>query len=287
MPSRFTVSNYSKEKVLHSEVLIKDHGQSTLSGKTIVQISDLHYGPSTTDQDIQLIVSLTKNLCPDMIVMTGDYVQKSRIGIRHRVATGFGPELVNWKDFRRKVRFYAQSLGNLIAPLQAPLGIHAVFGNHDHHEGLGSIKKYLGSKVNWINNISFEPTSGLTLSGIDDLNVGEPDLASAVKQMEPFSSENFKLLLCHNPDIVLADEKDLLKNYDLVLCGHTHGGQLRLPFLPPLVTRTTQKDYVAGLGYFKHSGGGQTPLYVNQGGGFGAIRLRTFCPREITILKFS
>jgi len=286
MPVTFSTKTSKHQGILHTRLIISGHDQTELAGKNIVQLSDLHYGPSTKDRDIELIVRQTNDIAPDMIVFTGDYVQKSRIGIRHRVATGIGPELVNWKGFRRDVRSYSKRLEQLLKPLDPPQGIYAVFGNHDHHEGLGSIRKYLSSKFNWLVNTSLEPMPGLSLSGIDDLNVGKPDLKESIAQLEKLGSDNFKLLLSHNPDIVISsknpNKNELLKTYDLVLCGHTHGGQLRLPFLPPPVTRTRQKEFVAGLGFFQE----KTPIYVNQGCGFGAIRLRTFCPREITILAF-
>ena len=248
---------------------------------TIVQLTDLHFGPITPLSHIKQILSRTRSFSPDLIVFTGDYIQVGAVGFRALFARYISPKIVNWTGYRRRVRAFAKELAEELNSLTAKDGIFGIFGNHEYHEGWRTIERYLGKQINWLHNKSKNierENEQIRVSGLDDIRYGKPNLSQALSP--PAEKPWFHLLLCHNPDIVLHQDAGLLQEADLVLCGHTHGGQIQVPGLGPIITRTKQKDYTHGLGYLDSSA-----IYVSNGAGYGTIRLRLFCPPEITLIK--
>lgn len=274
---------------------------SEFHGFRIVQLTDLHFGPITTESHIARAIDLTNELEPDIVALTGDYVQYSATGLRHTIATRFNPRMMRWIDYRREVRELAERLGKHIDRLQPKLSIYGVFGNHDHLEGIGSIIRQFPKKVGWLKNESKRvERQGATvmIAGIDDIGRGKPNLQRAVdfafldgslleeagrnedkRRLADGPPPVFTVLLSHNPDVTIEANHPLLHHVDLVLCGHTHGGQIRIPGFRPPVTRTEQKLHTNGLS-FHH----ETAIYVSSGIGYGGIPVRLFCPPEITVI---
>ncbi|MBP9838672.1 MAG: hypothetical protein KBC84_08155, partial [Proteobacteria bacterium] len=168
-----------------------------------------------------------------------------------------------------------------LTPLNARDGIYGVFGNHDYLEGIEVISKTLQNNINWITNTSTTITKNddsLLLLGVDDYNRGNPDLK---KTFSNYSDKHFfKILLSHNPDITISKDKDLLNHSNLILAGHTHGGQIKLPKIKPVICRTRQKKHVQSLSHFN-----STAVYVSNGVGYGGVPLRVFCPPEIVVIN--
>ena len=255
------------------------------NGYKILQLTDLHYGPATPLPLIREAVTIGQSLSPDLIALTGDYIQISSLGVYHILATRVHPRMFRWTEYRRHVRDYTDQLAEALAPLTAPDGRIGTFGNHDYTEGVGTIRRRLGADITWLVNeqkLISRGDASISIAGTDDLRYGSPDL---VKTFTPpvngtHAPASACILLSHNPDIVLFRNKELLANADIMLSGHTHGGQLCFPGVRPLVTRTKQKTHVRGLSTF-----GSTPIYVTNGVGFGGVSLRVFCPAELLLLQ--
>ncbi len=249
-----------------------------LDGYRMVQLTDLHFGGLTQAEHIRKAVEIATSTDPDLVLLTGDFVQVGSTGLRHRLATKVNPRVFRWPEYRRQVRAYAQELNALLKPLQPRDGMLAVLGNHEYHEGIGTIRRQLPREITWLkNSMHCVVRSGgaLIIAGTDDVRLGEPDLEACTafpKLLVPSS----KILLSHNPDIVLNKQSELISSFDLMLCGHTHGGQICLPGGKALITRTKQKRHVSGLSTF-----GSTSVYVNRGVGYGGLPYRTFCRPEI------
>ena len=246
-------------------------------GYRIIHLSDLHFGPATTLSHLERVFSLCNTLNPDLIAINGDLLQISAFGLREYFAKRVGPQAVKWTLYRRLVRRTAKQLASAILTLKAADGILGTFGNHDYYEGVFTIRRQI--PIKWLKNQTHSLKRGgafFTISGVDDWKQGEPKLEKVSSR-----EESPGILLSHNPDITLADNKRLLHSHLLVLCGHTHGGQIRLPGLPPLLTRTKQKKFYQGLGFFER----KTPIYVSNGVGYGVIPVRTFCPPEIVSIE--
>jgi predicted MPP superfamily phosphohydrolase len=285
----YNIHENRRERFVLRTVEIKVEGlPSAFKGFRIAQLTDLHYGPATSAKHLEAAVKLTNSLGPDLIVLTGDYIQNSRLGIRHRLATDVNPKLFGLMNQRRAVRQLANDLGTILEPLEAPKGIVGVFGNHDYIEGIGSIRKRLPQRINWLVNSAQQMRSqegSLLIAGVDDTRRGTPNLEhtvqSAIAELRGCPEPFFKILLSHNPDVVLERSRHLLTEFDLILCGHTHGGQIRLPMLGAPITRTKQRHHTSLLSDFHDS-----KIYVNHGVGYGGITVRLFCPPEITIFEF-
>lgn len=175
---------------------------SDLEGLRLVQISDLHLGPLFRAGSVRRIVALSNACQPDLVVLTGDFVNY------------------------RSMRFLRGGLSELKA-LQARWGVFACLGNHDHWEGAEEVRAALeevGVKV--LVNENVPVAEGLGLAGVDDLMAGQPDLERTVAGLP---KDVAVVLLSHNPTVLpqVADRPGL------VLAGHTHGGQVALPFLGP------------------------------------------------------
>jgi predicted MPP superfamily phosphohydrolase len=218
---------------------------SRLDGVKAVQISDLHM--KQTDDIHTRMVEQVQALKPDVIFVTGDLV-----------------------DTRSAV----SDIHSLLGYLDAPLGKWAVPGNWDHTaEAIDDLTSALPSaKVKFLINESQPLDDGLWIVGVDDPASAHDEMRDAIRNV-PAGVR--RLLLAHSPDIVpnLAGQK-----FDLILSGHTHGGQINLPFLNGAWLKGgPTNQYIQGM--FQVNG---SPLYVNRGIGMTTLPIRIQSRPEIT-----
>jgi len=222
-------------------------------GLKIVQLTDLHHSLFTPLDEIQRAVHLANLLKPDVVALTGDYVTLSRA--------------------------YIWPLARALGKLRARLGVFAVLGNHDFQVDAEEVTRALRAHhIRVLRNAHFAlRASGETLwlLGVDDLWWQADDLRAALRSVpgrEP------KILLCHNPlGIHLAAEHGI----DLVLSGHTHGGQVRLPVVGSVYGRSKLGERFVE-GWNRLNG---TQIYVSRGIGKVLVPLRLGCPPEIACLR--
>jgi predicted MPP superfamily phosphohydrolase len=224
-----------------------------LDGLKIVQLTDLHHSLFTPIEEIQRAVHLANLLRPDIVALTGDYVTLSRSYI--------------WP--------VAEALGKL----QARLGVFAVLGNHDFQAGAEEITRALRAHhIRVLRNSRYPVrtrSATLWIAGVDDLWWEADDLQAALRAIP---SRDPKILLCHNPlGVRLAAEHGV----DLVLSGHTHGGQVRLPVVGSLYGRSKLGERFVE-GWNRLNG---TQIYVSRGIGKVLVPLRVGCPPEISCLR--
>jgi len=225
-------------------------------GLRLVLISDTHCGPWTRPAYVRKAVRLANAQYPDVVLLLGDYCHRHR---RH-IAPGIAP----------------------FGELRSAHGVFAVLGNHDHWEGADETRRELErAGVVELTNCSTTIAKGtgrLAVGGVDDLWEGrqEPERAFAgVDARTP------RLLLSHNPDYAEALPEGV--RVDLMLSGHTHGGQVWLPGIgaPLLPSRYGQK-YRAGL-----VEGPRCPVYVTRGLGTITPPVRFLCRPELTVLTLA
>lgn len=255
-------------------------------GFRLLQLTDLHYGPVTKLSHIRKAVELSNSLAPNVVLLTGDYIQNFHVGIKHFLHTKVNRGPFRWSRYRRQVRDLAVELGRELENLDVNAKIIGVFGNHDYLDGLSTIMRYLPANVEWLVNeqVHIENQGErVGIYGLDDLWRGQASLKDSLLPSEDdyLSKEPFlKILLSHNPDIILSPDEHLISEMDLMLSGHTHGGQICLPGWGPIISRTSQKTHVKGLSYHR-----DTAVYVSHGVGYGLLPLRLGCPPEIVLLE--
>lgn len=232
----------------------------------MVQLSDLHFGAGTSLTKINKIYETAKNLEPNLIFITGDIVGDKK---------------------------GAEAAAVLVKKLSADCPVYMVFGNWDNEifgNNINQLKQELeesGAKVliNENENI-FIGGLPLTIFGVKKSLRGKT--AETKKNLEQTlqgasdAIQNYKILLAHSPEIV---EQPLTQKFDLILTGHTHGGQIYLPFLTKMIIpiKSSAKRFIKGL----YPIGEKTMLYVNQGIGTSMLPLRFLTPPEITIFELS
>lgn len=238
-----------------------------LEGLKIGQLSDLHRGPTMPRFRVERAVALVAVETPDLVALTGDFV------------------------YRRSS--YAAEYPGLLAPLRPSLGIFACTGNHDHWTDPGAVTTALqAAGVTVLRNQHQLVTVGgarLCVAGIDDMGASglgahhaDPadDLPAALAG-SPLSGV-VRLLLAHNPDSVMEPvfaREMACRPIHLVLSGHTHGGQVRLPLVgaPRLSSRYGR---LFGGGLVRVGG---TLVYVSRGAG-ASWPVRFNCPPEVNVL---
>ncbi|MFP5229399.1 MAG: metallophosphoesterase [Acidobacteriota bacterium] len=229
-------------------------------GMRIVQASDFHFAEYTEAWFLREMVHRINRLRPDMVLLTGDFV--SFLPLQLSFARRMAPEC-------------AAILNAIECPLR-----YAILGNHDYVVGADFVAQPLrehGIPVLMNSALPLERNGQrVWLAGTGSACTGDADLGQAIPRQaagEPI------LLMAHEPDILPEVAK---RNVDLMLSGHTHGGQVRFPFLPPLVLPDYGKIYVEGL--FRM---GSTQLYVNRGIGAVGLPFRFRCPPEITVFTLA
>jgi len=196
------------------------------AGFRIVQISDLHCDVKARNEE--RMVQIVNGLKPDIVVATGDY-------LNHRDALG-------------RLR---DSLGRL----EAPLGKFAVIGNHDLRH-LRQFDPLEGTGFRWLDRetvVVKKDADRLGITGLAFLRSEDP-----IDPIAPLADDRFDVFLFHTPDLI---EEVAGRGVDLYLCGHTHGGQVCLPWYGALITYSKfGRKYASGV----HRVGDAT-LCVNRG----------------------
>ncbi|WGF88283.1 metallophosphoesterase [Marinivivus vitaminiproducens] len=256
-------------------------GAGAFAGYRIVQLSDFHLGV-TSEAHVAAAIGLAASLAPDLVVLTGDYVQAIAAPRIQRRLAGIAGRHVDWRRRRgHHARLLAERVGHLLGRLAPPDGMLAIPGNHDYREGIGMIRRRLGAAVIWLVNrhhVVERAGERLMVAGVDDHRRGRPAL-DAIPPADDRRPERLRLLLAHNPDFCVEQAQAIAAGFDLVLAGHTHGGQIRLPFVGPLMTSTAQRVHVSGISRLPDG----TPVYVSRGLGYGVLPLRLLCPPEIAL----
>lgn len=265
---------------------------SGFHGFKIAVLADFHFGLITSLKHINAAIEITNSLAPDLIFLMGDYIQLDRVAHRHTYASKVHPNVSMLLSYKREVRILAKEMADALSKLRAPSGIIGIFGNHDYREGIPMITRHFPKSIRWLLNKTELIKRGnrvLEIGGVDDHRRGTPDLKALGKRN---SQTCFRILLSHNPDVVLREDAALISEFDLMLCGHTHGGQICLPLIGPIVTRTVQREHVRGLSYFRGSSSieafrAAVPVIVSHGVGYGLVPLRVLCPPEITLVTLN
>ena len=225
-----------------------------LDGFTIAQLSDLHYKPEK-DHDLMVkAVDAVNAENVDFIALTGDYVTDDA-----GVITPLMPHL---------------------SKLESKQGIAAVMGNHDGWTHTGNYFRKIFTKagipflINQNTKLDINGTP-LYIAGTDYVWLGAPD---PLKTLTGIPSDAPVITLVHEPDYF--DTMRSVREIDLQLSGHTHGGQCRVPLIGYAPVKVKYgKNYI--YGHYKKD---NSQLFVSRGTGTTAIRVRFACPPEIVIL---
>jgi len=221
-------------------------------GFRITQITDVHHSRILGIGQVQRVVEVAQQTKPDLIALTGDYTT----------------------SYRRYIEPCAEALG----ALNAPEGVWAVLGNHDHYTDPELTKGSLEhAHIPVLNNANTTIRRGpdvLQLSGIDDWSWAGADWLRALRGLD---QKRPTVLLSHQPIVLdLAESQKV----SLILSGHTHGGQINLPLLGP-PARFATKDLKYAHGLFRR---GDTQLYVSSGTGVIGLPVRLGVRPEIAVL---
>jgi len=244
---------------VHQTIGIKDL-PSPFHGYRIVQLSDIHLDEFTEPFFLEHVVHKVNALAPDLVLLTGDFITRGSLTF---VASTHAAHRC------------AEILSTLTSPLR-----YAILGNHDVSVSASLVIRSLtsnGTPVLVNEHVAIERNgSRIWLCGSDDLCASHPDINRTV----PANPDGPVLLMAHEPDYA-----DIVVNHprgqlvDLMFSGHSHGGQVRLPFVGPLILPPLGEKYVQG--YFRFD---KMQLYVNRGIGTVGLPFRLNCPPEITVI---
>lgn len=227
---------------------------ASMDGFRIAQLSDLHLEPWTKAEHIADAVKLTNSLKPDLIVITGDFLTNS--------SKPAGP------------------LAEILAPLEAPYGVLGCIGNHDAWHQPHILTKHLQQrKIEILRNagMTLQTQKGtLFIVGLDTAWGGRPNEKTALSEWDGASP---LIIMAHEPDV--ADRIAATGVQALQLSGHTHGGQVCVPFFSPIALHLPSwgKNYRHG-----HYRVGKLQLYVNRGIGCVGMPVRFACLPEVTLI---
>ena len=231
-------------------------------GFRIAQLSDIHFGPFIGRADVERALRLIEPFRPDLFVITGDFVSHP-LGRRHGPAGARNAEpcaeiLSHWKS----------------------CPVVTILGNHDHWNSAEIVSAALRNNGLGLLRNTNTPIERdgkrVWLAGVDDVLSSAADLNRTLRGIP---KEETTILLAHEPDF--ADEVAKFP-VDLQLSGHSHGGQVQLPGIGPIILPDLARKYPLGLNRV-----GTLQVYTNCGLGVITPPVRFFCPPEITLMTLS
>jgi predicted MPP superfamily phosphohydrolase len=237
---------------------------AAFDGFRIAQISDIHMHEFTEAFFVRDVVNRVNSLNPDAVFLTGDFVTSEYASKKFTIGSAW---------------LCANILNELTCRER-----YAVLGNHDVMAGADEVSEALTDNNILVLRNYYTPLerSGgrIWLAGLGDPLQGLPDPEATLPASICNIPKEPIILLCHAPDYV--DHLLTLPSgqaISLMLCGHTHGGQVRLPVIGPLVLPQMGRKYVEGWFQF-----GRLQMHVNRGIGTVSLPFRLNCPPEISML---
>lgn len=239
-------------EVSETDVFLRDLPER-FEGFRITQLTDVHHSRIVGINEVRRTVDLANLTKPDLIALTGDYTT----------------------SYRR----YIEPCAEALEALNAPEGVWAVLGNHDHYTDRELTTRALeNNRIAVLNNANTTLRRGsdvLQLSGIDDWSWAGTNWPRALYGLD---QKRPTVLLSHQPRVLDLAESEKV---GLIISGHTHGGQIDLPLIgPPARFATAELKYAQGL--FRR---GDTQLYVSRGTGVIGLPLRLGVRPEIAVLR--
>jgi len=235
-----------------SEAQVHLPGLGGSSVTRVLVISDIHAGPFVSREILQHTFERLLTLQPDLILLPGDF---ATISVEE-----------------------VEEVAPALRRLEAPLGVYGVLGNHDYYtdevEKLSSLLESAGIELLQNRSVTVEKDGArFLLGGVDDLLGGRPDFRHALEgRWDGMPS----VMMSHNPDVF---PEAVQHGVSLLLAGHTHGGQIRVPGLSVLVRMSR---YRLDEGRFAVAG---SELIVSRGLGVTGLPLRVACPPEALLLS--
>jgi predicted MPP superfamily phosphohydrolase len=229
----------------------------SFSGLRIIQFSDVHLGNFYSLTQLRKAVIHINQLQPDLIFFTGD-LYDSEQGIA------------------------SDDCIPVLSELSAYYGKWAVLGNHDYLSGAKKINHLLQNSGFTVLKNSHQKIEckgkHINIMGQDDWLRGTPNLPKALKGL---NADDFTISLVHEPDFA-----DVAASFpiDLQISGHSHGGQVRIPWIGPIVTTKKGRKYVKGLYQIQ---GSRLQVYANSGLGMTFLPIRFYCRPEVTVFTLT
>ncbi len=235
-------------KIVNNKIINEYHGLK------IVHLSDIHYGSIIFEEQLENIVNKVNELKPDIVVLTGDLIDE-------------------------RINYNQEQIINQLKKIEAKLGKYAISGNHDKPiDDYNYIIKESGFKSldNTYELIYANSNQPIIISGISSNYEENSNIGIKTEQFDKYISNLkadeikpiYSILLIHEPDFI---DNLNLNNYDLILAGHSHGGQVRLPWFGKVFTPYGSEKYYDE--YYKIN---NTDLYISSGLGTSKLRFRFF-----------
>lgn len=232
-------------------------------GIKIVHFSDLHYNRAITLSKVKSVIKEINLINPDIVVFTGDLTDKD--------------VTLTEDDYSDLIK--------VLSVINAKYGKYAILGNHDYaHEEDEIIKVYNKSGFKYLENsydiIYNKNNESIFIGGIGSVSYNKDNLDKTFEDIKDNNDLDYKIILVHEPDI----SDNITKDYEvnLILAGHSHNGQIRLPIIGALYTPPHSKKYYDN--YYNLDG---TNLYISSGIGVSSINYRLFNKPSINFYRIN
>ena len=251
-----------------SGFITKEYGINTknivddFDGLKVVHFSDLHYGRAIKLDKVKKIIKEINFINPDIVVFTGDLIDR---------------------DSNLKKKDYDE-LASVLSDIKAKYGKYAVLGNHDYKKQDKVINLYNESNFKYLDNdgeiIYGENNERIFIGGVNTVSYHKDDIDKTMNIIKDTDDIGYKIILVHEPDIT----DKIIDNYDvdLILAGHSHNGQIRLPFIGAIVKPKYAKKYYDN--YYKIK---DTDLYISSGIGVSNINFRLWNRPSINFYRIN
>lgn len=231
------------------------------SGFRIVHISDIQGDEYTSRHDIARYIEKVNAQNPDLVIFTGDLIS-------------YGTDYI---------KMAAEELGKV----KSKYGTYAVLGDHDYWAGIKHIQKALTEQeIPLLRDenafVDVDSTFSIAITGITQVYSKHADPDSVRKLTSQTKSADIKILASHQvEDFLISSSRE--NNYNMLLAGHTHGGQIRVPFMGMHFSAAEQETkYVSGLYWEKNF-----PIYVNNGLGYTLGPMRYGAKSMVSVIELS
>lgn len=246
------------------EYMIKDENiLESMNGLKIVHFSDLHYNRAININKVDDIVSEINLINPDIVVFTGDLIDKD---------VTLGNSDIN-------------DLITSFKKINAKYGKYAIMGNHDYDKNKDKFMKIFENSNFTILNNSYDiiyssNMENIFIGGIGSISYSDADISKTLDYLKENTDIDYKIILIHEPDIVDSIVDDYQVN--LILAGHSHNGQVRLPIIGAIYTPPYAKKY-----YDNYYMVDDTVLYISSGIGVSSYNYRLFNRPSINFYRIN